>query len=413
MTPHYLSLRLIVCFLSLWPFQNAIASSLITLTPAGAGSFFIQGAPVEGAGAIEITLAYDAALLGNPQVIAGPLISGAMMAANSTIPGIVRVAIIHTTPISGSGNIATLTFERHNIDIGQINSLHARLTGANGAALAVVTHISSVPQSPNDAVLTPLPFTPTSTTPQSNTLPMVQESFAELLGTEAKRVQDGMGLDLHQNSSEASGQLATSAVRAALTQKSTLDRFKDFEGKPSVALLVSLFDESEKPLCRQTPTVVLTDGQSAVTIHPASVSQGYSDLVVMGAKLIDSNPTLVYTNRRAIKLLPEKDVHRASVSFTQGGANITCPLTVAPKANIDVDHSGSVTEADLRLFLKARGAKEVQLFDMNKDGKLDYLDDYIFTANYLVKKAAGNYKTGNHPARDVRKPSPDIKRVAK
>jgi len=72
------------------------------------------------------------------------------------------------------------------------------------------------------------------------------------------------------------------------------------------------------------------------------------------------------------------------------------PLTVSPQADVDLDKSGSVTEADFQLFLKTRGTDDAPKFDLNGDGKRDYQDDYIFTANYLVK--AGNVKKDLPPA---------------
>ena len=53
-----------------------------------------------------------------------------------------------------------------------------------------------------------------------------------------------------------------------------------------------------------------------------------------------------------------------------------------------------VTEADFQLFLKERGTPSASRFDLNRDGRRDYLDDYIFTANYLVKMQEQGKKKG-------------------
>jgi hypothetical protein len=62
-------------------------------------------------------------------------------------------------------------------------------------------------------------------------------------------------------------------------------------------------------------------------------------------------------------------------------------LTVVPPlpANLKIGNGGKLTEADFNQFLKERGTDKAPRFDLNGDGKRDYVDDYIFTANYLVK----------------------------
>jgi hypothetical protein len=53
------------------------------------------------------------------------------------------------------------------------------------------------------------------------------------------------------------------------------------------------------------------------------------------------------------------------------------PITIAPKVDIRARQVGTVTIADFDRYLKERGK------DLNKDGRQDDTDDFIFTANYL------------------------------
>jgi hypothetical protein len=71
---------------------------------------------------------------------------------------------------------------------------------------------------------------------------------------------------------------------------------------------------------------------------------------------------------------------------------------VAPPAGIDLDGSGKVNEADFTLFLKERGAENAPRFDLNGDGARNYLDDYIFTANFIVQTDLGKNPKGESPA---------------
>jgi hypothetical protein len=43
----------------------------------------------------------------------------------------------------------------------------------------------------------------------------------------------------------------------------------------------------------------------------------------------------------------------------------------------------SFSEAETSAFLKDQGA-EKPMFDLNRDGKHDYIDDYIYTGHYLL-----------------------------
>jgi hypothetical protein len=78
------------------------------------------------------------------------------------------------------------------------------------------------------------------------------------------------------------------------------------------------------------------------------------------------------------------------IIFIDGNAR-RVPITVTPAAKVDLLSPGKVTEADFDLFLKERGTEKAPRFDLNGDGRRDYVDDYIFTANYLLarKKEAG------------------------
>jgi hypothetical protein len=77
---------------------------------------------------------------------------------------------------------------------------------------------------------------------------------------------------------------------------------------------------------------------------------------------------------------------KSGVLFFDDGRTRLIPLTVAPKLRMDLIGSGKGSEEDFALFLKTRGTDKAPKFDLNGDRKRDYLDDYIFTANYLVAR---------------------------
>jgi hypothetical protein len=132
--------------------------------------------------------------------------------------------------------------------------------------------------------------------------------------------------------------------------------------------------------------VVVADGKNIVQVTFISdpVKKEASDLAVSNAKLVSLKKDQDYSNTWIVELKPEKDALQASLTVFMEKLTIVYPLTVAPARDIDLDKSGKVTEADFALFLGKRGTEKKPEFDLNGDGKRDYLDDYIFTANFLA-----------------------------
>lgn len=121
---------------------TSLAASTLIISSSGGGSFVLQGTGIEKAAAFEITVAYDSSSLSNPRVTQGSLLPGAMMAVNSAAPGIVRIGMVTITPVSGSGPIATLSFDVPSGSSGKILSLSAKLANINGQLLPVTTQVA-------------------------------------------------------------------------------------------------------------------------------------------------------------------------------------------------------------------------------------------------------------------------------
>src|SRR6185369_9164417 len=128
----------------------------VSVTPADSGTFTIQGDNMDGVAGIDLTVSYDGSL-SSPRVTQGSLISGALMAANTNNPGSIKIAIISTKSLSGSGQIATVTFARGS---GSVKIASLSMINSSGAS---VSESSSAGQS---TISTPgIPFSqPTSPT---------------------------------------------------------------------------------------------------------------------------------------------------------------------------------------------------------------------------------------------------------
>jgi hypothetical protein len=183
--------------------------------------------------------------------------------------------------------------------------------------------------------------------------------------------------------------------------QSVLEKFRLFTGEKTVQNLVALFDRDKAAFFRQTPPICIADGKASVKVLISKVSD-------------DKAPNFAFNSARYVSLTrpgegewqievrPDKGVVRASISMLTDGAQQEIPLTVTPKVNVDLDKSGKVTDADFLLFLKTRGTESAPKFDLNGDGKRDYQDDYIFTANYLLTVAEKDKKEVPVPAKKAK-----------
>lgn len=365
---------------------SVFASALVSVSSFGGGDFQIDGAGIEGAAAFDLSLSYDASVLSNPRVAVGSLVAGSMMEINANNPGMLRFAIIRIMPVNGNGQIATLFFNQNGANLGKVYTLNAKLLDINGQSLRVATQIINA----TEPSVKSLPADTSATTiAESNTPPSDEKHQPVDLPVKSEAQPVSQDQSELPGSMESDSINATPAKVAAVEQiiihKSVLDRFKEYAGKRSIETLSKLFNQPASAECNQNPPVVLSDGKSQISMLLSSAtSVELSSFDVTAAQLISikENPNKV--NAWIANLLPAKESISASIAFRQGVVTVVCPLTIASQVNIDFDQSESITDADGRLYFNTRKSKKSFRFDLNHDGKLDYQDDYIFVANYLV-----------------------------
>jgi hypothetical protein len=163
---------------------------------------------------------------------------------------------------------------------------------------------------------------------------------------------------------------------------SVLDRFKKYEGERTPEAMLALFDKPVAPELRQEPSIAVSDGSSRVRIF-AEIPKGSGsspNFRLTGVEVV-SVTSDEKTGALLLEVLPKKDVTQASVTILTESLTMTVPLTVVPPAG-----KNPVYKTSLADFLKDRGAKKPK-YDLNSDGVHDYLDDYIYTGQYLIEKA--------------------------
>ena len=375
------------CFACLTGGQTGFAATTLSLSPAGDGSYVMQGVGVENTAAMDIVLTYDASTLETPKVTQGALISGALMAVNDTTPGTVRLGIIRVTPVSGSGIIATLAFIRKGGAVGRILSLQAVLSTGDGKQLPVVVQVTNTPLA-DVAALEGTPQQPA--TPGTGVLLSAPSaSVRSALPGAATALQEKPAIEEAKGVPDASpplsigagaapkGMTLSSASVESRSPVSVLERFRLYRGERSVNELVALFVQAEPTVFQQDPPVALSDGVSTVTISfvTGSAEGPAPDIALQGGRLVSLKRDRDRPTVWMFVVKPYRGEVAASLVVPGKGSLQEYPLTIAPPIT---DGQVRVSEKDFEAYLRGKGA------DLNGDGKRDYVDDYIYAVNYLA-----------------------------
>jgi hypothetical protein len=372
-------------------YQTAFAASTLVLAPSTDGSSYVlQGIGMENAAAMDIIVFYDPATLASPQITQGAMINGAMIAVNDTVPGTVRMGIVRTTPVTGTGVIVTLTFSRKGDAVGKILGVKASLSSIDGKPLPVVAQIGQQMDTTADASggssantgISMVPIPGAKTGPVVATGPAGGDANKDKAAVRSSGTGTPGSLALSRSTSlsaDARGITASSDGSKIQQYDSVLKKIKKYKGARTPKALVGFFAQDEMTGYRQDPAVALSDGRTPVRITFISTAgeKKAADVAVIGARLLSLKKDPEYTNTWVLELIPEKDTYDASVAVSEGTLKRIYPLTVAPRIDMKIENGAQATEKDLGLYLSA------QRQDVNKDGKKNYIDDYIYTANYL------------------------------
>ncbi len=413
-------LVLIVVLLRALP---AAAASSLVLSNSGAASYILQGVGMENVAALDVTITYSTRLLDNPRLMQGPLVSGAMTAINTNTPGTIRVGIVTTKPITGTGIIAAMTFDGKGNAADGIESFKASITNINGGSLPVLVQIinpavmvadsssgeasqapilvSAVParqfavQPATTAVITKSEdaeiFEPEiqPAEPEEEAMPQENPVHAKTAaGQENKAAPQSkpqQETKMPQESKKSDGVQTKAPARTIYAQKSILQKFSSYKGYRTPKGLTALFNQDFLLGFTQEPSIVLSDGSSLAKISFIAMNIGNNPPKpeMTEGSISSLVPDPDNTNTWIANVKPDKGAYATSFIVPQEKLTMQFPLTVAPKANVDLDNSGTVTENDFLVFLKGQGTLQL---DLNGDGKRDYIDDYIFAANFIVER---------------------------
>lgn len=411
-------------FLVIATVQLSLAASTIVVEQSGV----VNGSGMDGVAGIDLTITYDTAILASPSVSKGNLVSVGMLTANTTSPGLIRIAILSTKPFSGTGQIATVVFAS-NSGNGGIKSATASIIDVKGNHMPVQTLVgtsttgsitSTSNESPVSAIITtpgiPFSSTPTSSststpissaTPQTSTTGYTTSTVTIQTDTLQTRTETPPPADKnpavteavtqHQSEPVDSGPLPSAASVKTVVEskteetgqhlifKSVADRFKTYMGEKSLPIMTALFSKEVSKFIHQEPAAAISDGKSRIRIVidlPASNNETSPNFAMDSATVLSVKREGSNNRRWIIESVPEANAWKATLNIIAGADSFEYPLTVAPPIGNELKPD----QAGWNAFIKEEGSLQKLRYDFNGDGVHDYIDEFIFVANHLSRK---------------------------
>jgi len=178
-----------------------------------------------------------------------------------------------------------------------------------------------------------------------------------------------------------SSAVANETTKRAGNDVSVLERFRVYTGPRTPETLSALFSSPLQVDTQQQPEVALSDGATIITITLTDGTLGSNapNIAFKGAQLISLKRSR--TADWEIDALPDAGVLNPTMFIVTGSGTREIPLTITPALPAGTD----LSKKGFAAFLGGLKGSSQMLLDLNNDGHIDYLDDYIFTANYLVR----------------------------
>ncbi len=413
---YFLCLLAVFAFLALG--SLCYAGGTVTFEDRGNGLYAVNANGLTGIEAIRFTLTYDQNVLTNPRVDRGSFGTWMVFFPSLEKPGEVTVVLLNTSPNSGSGPLATIRFDKKastQTKVGFVYELTSEDTITKGEATQSATETGNTTGTTSGSTQTPsgIPSTGTTstTTGGAGTVVLGETKVSEVPGAptgpareplppQAEPPRDTGPLVPVEEESEHDGERVPTQHAPVTSEKrpegkytvykGVIDRFRDFKGEKTPKNLVALFDEKVAGTIVQDPPIAFSDGKKTVTLKVDLGESGAApNFALRGASLKSLGKD---GSKWVVVVLPEARRTDAVLIIVAGERMIEYPLTVAPPVDVNIDKGDAMTEKDFNLFLKEKGTDKAPRFDLNGDGKRDYVDDFIFTANYLVGKGASKEK---------------------
>lgn len=413
---------------------DANAAATVTVTQTSEGVYSVSVANVAKAVSLDFTISYDIGTLSNPVILDGPFaaaVGAVQIPNNDSTFGTLRVVYVTITKdafFEGGGQLATVTFTKTGTAKSRLPGLKSEVISAAGVQTAV------------QSIVTPLAGTDagkifsekntdekagTQANPNPGKMSNSLSKQSAQIGTSFDTVADqvsipGVGRDYNpprgddsrdsiqeyaQNSQvgmtdiqgstspvisdgtakNVSNKTADVLLGYLKSQSSVAERFRTYKGPRTLTGFSGLFDDTklEDAGIVQTPRIAVSDGKSMITVKVSlPADSGVPSFLLKGANL----KGIRNLSDRLLELdaVPQKGKSDVRISIIIQKEVTEIPLLVIPPVSGDVL---SPSDQDLEKMLsKADTKNKTVLYDLNTDGKQDYLDDYILVAHWLMKQ---------------------------
>jgi hypothetical protein len=384
------------------------SSALAASVSVGGNSpaFSVDGTGMSGIYGVQVDINYDPASLGYPAVTKGALASRALFAENHSTRGLIRIAVISNNTFSESGQIAAITFASKT-GSGGITSLRYNIIDSSGSSIAsskenstnesesqvAVIPLSTSSQSTESTLINQAGRISTATYPGTITLTADPQQKADLrpeptlpVSTNSDEPTVAKVAEQNQHSGNPVTEEQTAGTTIYYVYKGIFDRFRQYSGNKRLSDIAALFGRQVDHTIHQEPAILLSDGKNkaVLTIDVASGINSSTNFAVNGGILVSLKQDQQNKERWIVEVLPKADAVKVTVTVIAGTRELEYPLTVSPPLKTDL----TLDEQGWSRFLKEVGTARAPLHDLNRDGVRDYMDEFIFVANYLAGKSA-------------------------
>lgn len=259
-----------------------------------------------------------------------------------------------------------------------------------GGAAAI--HDAPVPVTPSSASTAvsheTLPLTDDQAPPVPDSAPVPEEPEKTTVPSESVVLTSDSASS--QNDASAAPAAKTAGVRSTAAMKplrSVPEQFRLYQDTRTVARLSKLFDSKAYSAAGivQSPEIAVADGESLVTIAIELTNEvDTPSFSLKGANMKSIRE--ISDNKWELDALPQRDKTDVRLSILLKGERTEISLVAVPSLNKTGSALLALTDGELDALLANPLTNNSPAYDLNADGKQDYLDDYILVAHWLLNQ---------------------------